>query len=163
LEEIKEKEAREVVYLDESGIDDNETNPYAWGKKGMRIYGVKNAKRTKRLSIIAALNENHLQAPFVFEGTCNRQVFETYLEKVLVPTLKKGQTVVMDNASFHKGGYIHKIITDAQCDLLYLPSYSPDLNPIEHHWTSVKNRVKNGFLIYENDIYEAANYAFQVS
>ena len=148
MEEIKEKNQKEIVYLDESGINDNETNPHAWGKKGMRIYGVKNAERKRRLSIIASLNENYLQAPFVFEGSCDRQVFETYLEKVLVPTLKKGQTVVMDNASFHKGGRIVEIISNAQCDLLYLPSYSPDINPIEHHWTSIKNRIKKGFSFF---------------
>jgi len=160
MEKIKTVDPSTIVYIDESGIDDNETNQYAWGPKEARIYAEKNAERKRRLSIASALNQNNLQAPFVFEGTCNRGVFETYLEKVLAPTLQKGQTIVLDNASFHKGGRISEIIAKAQCNLLYLPSYSPDLNPIEHHWSALKKRIKKGLDIYQNDIYEAAEFAF---
>ena len=88
MEKIKTIKPNTIVYIDESGIDDNETSQYAWGPKEMRIYAEKNAERKRRLSIIGALEKNTLQAPFVFEGTCDRGVFETYLEKVLAPTLK---------------------------------------------------------------------------
>lgn len=160
MEKIKKIDPSTIVYIDESGVDDNETNSYAWGPKGERIYAEKNAERTRRLSIISSLNNNTLKAPFVFEGTCDRGVFETYLERVLVPSLKKGQTVVLDNASFHKGGCIDQIIAKAQCNLIYLPSYSPDFNPIEHHWSALKKRIKKGLDVYQNDIYQAAEFAF---
>ncbi len=149
-----------MIYLDESGIDDNEEYPYAWGKKGSRIYAMKPSKKRKRLSIISALNQNSLQAAFVFEGSCNREIFESYLITVLLPTLKPGQTVIMDNVSFHKGGKIKKIIESAQCELLYLPTYSPDFNPIEHLWARVKNRIRHELPRNNRDLYKAAEYAF---
>lgn len=90
-----------IVYLDESGIDDNDTYPYGWGIKGQRVHSLKKGNRTKRLSLMSALNGKALQAPFVFEGYCNSEVFQLYIDRILVPTLKPGQTVVMDNASFH--------------------------------------------------------------
>lgn len=119
--------------MDESGIDDNEAREYAWGPKGQRIFDVKNAERSKRLSIMSALNQGQLKAPFVFEGTCDRSIFEVYLEKVLVPTLKPGQTIIIDNASFHKGGRISQIIQNAKCHLLYLPLNENDSLQI-YHW-----------------------------
>lgn len=107
-----------IVYLDESGIDDNEEYMYGHAPKGERLHAMKNTDRNKMLSIISALHNKQLIAPFVFEGYCNSEVFETYLQEVLVPELKQGQTVVMDNASFHKGKSVERIITAAKCKLL---------------------------------------------
>lgn len=148
------------MYLDESGIDDNDVYPYAWGIKGERIYGIKCADRKKRLSFISALHQGNLFAPFVFEGMCTRKLFEAYVERVLVPSLKPGQTVVMDNASFHKGGSIKQLIENAKCNLLYLTPYSPDLNPIEHFWTKIKNLFRKLLPGYNNDLQEVANIVF---
>ncbi len=75
METIKTKSINSLIYLDESGIDDNEEYPYAWGKKGPRIYALKPGKRQKRLSIISVLHQNTLKAPFVFEGSCNQRSF----------------------------------------------------------------------------------------
>ena len=80
------------------------------------------------MNIIAALCDQNLIAPFTVEGACNRTVFETWLETCLLPTLEPGQVVVMDNATFHKGGRIQELIQNAGCELLYLPPYSPDLS-----------------------------------
>lgn len=144
--------------MDESGIDDNEEYSYGWGKTGKRIYSLRMSYRTKRLSIISALNRNKLQAPFVFEGYCNSKVIELYIKKVLVPTLKPGQTVIMDNASFHKSEKVKFYIEEVGCNIIYLPPYSPDLNPIEHHWHAVKNKMRKKIKKY--GLYKAAKYAF---
>ena len=153
-ETIALKSPDSLVYLDESGIDDNEEYPYAWGKKGTRIHALKPASRKKRLSIIIALNVNSLKAPFVFEGYCNRDIFQAYLANVLLPELKPGQTIIMDNARFHKGGTIKKLIESARCQLLYLPTYSPDLNPVEHKWASIKYHIKRKLPLYNRNLYD---------
>ena len=114
------------------------------------------------MSIISALNKKELKAPFVFEGTCNRAVFETYVEKVLVHELIPGQIVIMDNAAFHKGGTIKQLIEKAECKLMYLPPYSQDLNPIEKYWAKIKLLIKQQLKL-SNDLYLASNFAFQMS
>ena len=88
--------------------------------------------------MIAALCDHNLIAPFTVEGACNRTVFETWLETCLLPTLVTGQVVVMDNATFHKGGRIEQLVQNAGCKVLYLPPYSPDLNKIEQRRVLVK-------------------------
>jgi transposase len=135
---------------------------YGWGIKGNRIYGMKNAEREKRLSFISTIHGNEHIAPLVFEGTCDRRVFETYIEKVLLPVLKSGQTLIMDNASIHKGGRIKEMIEQAECEILYLPPYSPDLNPIEHHWAPIKSKMRHYLPLMERDVYKAAEKTFQV-
>lgn len=129
-------------FLDEAGIDNDECYEYGWGPEGERVHASKPGARTQRISIIGALNNNKIHSPFVFEGYTTKEVFETYLESVLAPNLKPGDYIIMDNASFHKGGRIQQIIEQAGCKLIYLPAYSPDLNPIEHFWFSVKNAIK---------------------
>jgi len=99
-------------------------------------------RREGRINMIAALCNQNLIAPFTIEGACNRTVFETWLETCLLTTLEPGQVVVMDNATFHKGGRIQELIQNAGCELLYLPPYSPDLNKIEKCWSWLKSRIR---------------------
>jgi transposase len=122
----------------------------------------KNGHKKMRLTIISALNQNTLQVPatFYFEGYCTRELFEIYIERILLPHLKPGQTVVFDNASFHKGGRIEGLIQAAGCFLEYLPPYSPDLNPIEHFWFAVKNSIRKILFSHKNDLFHAAQTAF---
>ena len=103
----------------------------------------------------AALNLNLLFAPFLFEGYSNALVYETYVERVLVPALKPGMVLIIDNASFHKSKRVVELVEAACCRIIFLPPYSPDFNPIEHHWASVKNAIKKSA---ENvkDFYDAA-------
>ena len=81
-------------------------------------------------------------ASLVVEGSMNREVFETYLEDVLCPTLKRGQVVVMDNLSSHKGGRVRELIEGKGCELVYLPPYSPDYNPIEQSFSKLKGYLR---------------------
>jgi transposase len=76
------------------------------------------------------------------EGPTTREAFETYLERVLAPSLKPGQIVVMDNLSSHKGGRVKEIVEARTCELIYLPPYSPDLNPIEEAFSKVKGILR---------------------
>jgi transposase len=92
--------------------------------------------------MIAAYCNQQLIAPFTVEGACNRTVFETWIETCLIKSLKPGQWLVIDNATFHKGGRIEQLIEQAECHVLYLPPYSPDFNKIEQCWSWLKSRIR---------------------
>ncbi len=142
LAKISQKKPEQRVYLDESGIDNRDDYGYGWNQKGQRLCDLKLGKRRIRVSIISGLCRGKLIAPFTFEGTCNRSVFEQWLSEKLLPHLKPGQSVILDRATFHKSEKIRELITSAKCELEYLPPYSPDLNEIEHYWFPIKNRVR---------------------
>jgi len=149
-----------IVYLDEAGMDNDDVLAYGWAEKGERLYQLKPGNATQRISIIGALNDCVFIAPLLFEGYTNGAVFMTYLEKVLIPVLKKGQVVVMDNAAFHKGSAIRDLIESAGCFLKYLPTYSPDFNPIEHCWNPLKNSFRKNLVECDYDLLQAAQFAF---
>lgn len=78
----------------------------------------------------------------IFEGTCHSELFETWIEKFLIKELVPGQIVIMDNAAFHKSAKTRELIEQAKCQLLFLPPYSPDLNPIEKFWAWLKKKIQ---------------------
>lgn len=123
-------------------MDNRDDYGYGWNEQGQRFHALKSGRRQGRVNMIAALSQQQLMAPFTVEGACNRAVFETWLETCLVPILQAGQRVVMDNATFHKGGRIEQLIQAAGCEVLYLPPYSPDLNKIERCWSWLKSRIR---------------------
>ncbi len=88
--------------------------------------------------MIAALHGENINVPMAYSGTMNRDLFVSWLQNMLVPSLQKGQVVIMDNASIHKSGLVKKMIEKAGCTLMYLPPYSPDFNPIENYWAVMK-------------------------
>jgi len=116
---------------------------YGRAPRGQRLYADVPGKRSKRISVIAAYNQKLLQAPFYFEGYTDTAVFIIWLEQCLIPTLIPGQVVIIDNASFHRSPTIREKIEAVDCHLLYLPPYSPDLNPIEHQWALLKHQFRS--------------------
>lgn len=132
----------QVVYVDEAGIDNRDDYPYGYCQRGKRFYALKCGKRTGRVSWIAALKLGKLFAPMTFVGSCNRDLFEQWLGECLVPQLHPGDVIVIDNASFHHSQTIQEIVTEAGCEIWYLPPYSPDLNKIEHWWSVLKNWMR---------------------
>ncbi len=83
-----------------------------------------------------------LFSPFMFEGHCNTQVFERYIEHIVIPNLKPKQILIIDNASFHKSKKIQDLVESVGCRLLFLPPYSLDFNPIEKYWFKLKTKIK---------------------
>jgi transposase len=88
--------------------------------------------------LLASMSVEGMGPSLAVEDATNREVFETYLERVLAPTLRRDQVVVMDNLSAHKGGRVKELIEQRGCELIYLPPYSPDLNPIEEAFSKIK-------------------------
>ncbi len=108
---------------------------------------------------MAAKCGSTILAPLCFQGTCNTKLFDYWIEHFLIPELKPGQVVIMDNATFHKSRKTQELIEQAKCKILFLPPYSPDLNPIEKFWAWLKYKVK----IYANrfdTLSDAIDWAF---
>jgi transposase len=128
------------VYIDETGFSSSVVRPYGYALRGTRVYGLKQGKREKRTSLIAArIGNQALQAPMLFEKTCTARVVNAWLEQQLLPLLQENMVVVMDNAPFHKSVKTRELIENTGATLLFLPPYSPDLNPIEHDFANLKN------------------------
>jgi len=124
----------QLIYVDESGIEQFLCRSYAWSFRGSPVYGPISGKRYQRESFIAAKVDHKIFAPLCYQGTCNTALFNMWVEKMLVPELHPGQIVIMDNAAFHKSQKTKELIERKGCRLVFLPPYSPDLNPIEKFW-----------------------------
>lgn len=131
-----------IVYIDEAGVDNRLYREYARAPRGQKIYAEIPGKKRERVSIIGALIKDTFIAPFTFQGGCNAGLFNTWLELVLLPILPKGTVLVMDNAAFHKSPKTKDLIEKFGCQLLFLPTYSPDLNPIERWWHKIKSILR---------------------
>jgi transposase len=112
--------------------------PYGWAEVGCRLVAAVPHGHWKTSTFIAGLRHDGLIAPCVFNGAINGELFLAYIEQVLVPTLASGDIVIMDNLASHKVAGVRRAIEDAGAKLLYLPPYSPDLNPIEQAFAKLK-------------------------
>lgn len=128
--------------MDESGFDAPIIREYAYAKRGKKIEGERTGKRFSRTSLIAGLKQNIPLAPMEFKGYCDTDVVLTWVKHWLIPALKPGDTVIWDNATFHKSCQIAEAFQTADIQLLFLPPYSPDLNPIEHLWAWIKAGIR---------------------
>lgn len=140
--QLEKIDPKRLVYIDEAGIDNRLYREYARAPRGQKIYAEIPGKKRERVSIIGGLISSAFIAPFTFQGGCNADVFNAWLEQVLLPTLPKGTSIVMDNAAFHKSAKTKELIENFGCHLLFLPTYSPDLNPIEHWWHKIKSILR---------------------
>jgi transposase len=126
------------VFIDETWASTNMARRYGRAPRGQRLrVGIPHG-HWKTTTFIAGLRASGLVAPFVLDGPINREAFETYIARVLVPELVTGDVVVMDNLSSHKGPRVRAMIEAAGARLLYLPPYSPDFNPIENAFAKLK-------------------------
>jgi transposase len=128
----------DLVFVDECGSTIALTPLYARAPRGQRAYGSVPRNWGKNTTLIAGLALTGIQAPFILEGAIDTRVFETYVEQVLVPSLKPGQVVVLDNLSVHKSERARQVIEANGCQVLFLPAYSPDLTPIEEAFSKLK-------------------------
>jgi len=137
------------VYVDESGIDQFIHRPFARAPIGKKILGMISGKRYYRESFVAAKIKSKIIAPFCYNGTCDTTLFNIWIEKFLIPELKPGQVIIMDNASFHKSQKTKELLESVGCTILFLPPYSPDLNPIEIFWANFKKLVQKNLMRFK--------------
>jgi len=135
----------EALYADESGFEAYYSRTYGYSPKGERVYGEMYGTRFGRTSVVGAINDdNEFTAGFAFKGYMNSDLFEGWLENVFAPSLKNPEKTVLiiDNASHHSEGRIQDIAYDCGFRVIFLPKYSPDLNPIEKFWANIKNWLR---------------------
>ena len=131
-------EAERFVFVDEMGSNTSLYPLCGWSPSGERAPCSVPRNRGKNTTILASLTLEGMGPTVAIEGSNNAVVFETYVEQFLVPALRVGQVIVMDNLSVHKGERVRELVEGAGCELLYLPPYSPDLNPIEEAFAQIK-------------------------
>jgi transposase len=135
-------DARSLVFVDEMGTNTSLSPLYGWSKKGQRAYGSVPRNRGKNTTLLSSMSIEGMGPSLAVEGATDTKVFETYVKRVPAPTLREGQVVVMDNLSAHKGERVRELIEQRGCEPLYLPSYSPDFNPIEEAFSKMKDILR---------------------
>jgi transposase len=131
-----------LYYIDESGIEHGLYSTHGWSLRGEKIYANVPGSHRERTNIISASQNGKLVAPWVYEKSCTSDLVNVWLKECLLPAIPRGSVLIFDNASFHKSPLTRKLIEDAGCHLLFLPTYSPDLNPIEHIWFVLKSLLR---------------------
>lgn len=126
------------MFLDETGLNTKMTRLHGWAPRGRRVLGTVPFGHWKTTTFVAGLRLEGVTAPMVLDGPMNGVAFQAYVEQVLVPTLRRGDIVVMDNLPAHKMPAVKTAITAVGAQVYYLPPYSPDLNPIEMAFAKLK-------------------------
>ena len=129
---------RRLVFIDETWAKTNMIRTHGWCVRGKPLTAKAPYGHWRTMTFIAALRHDRIDAPFVLDGPVNGEWFTAYVRELLVPTLKPGDIVVMDNLGSHKGKAVRQAIRDAGAKLFFLPPYSPDLNPIEQVFAKLK-------------------------
>lgn len=132
-----------LVFIDETWAKTNMTRLRGRSLRGTRLVGRVPAGHWQTTTLIAALNQGGIRCSITADGPVNRDVFEAFVGQVLVPTLRPGDIVVLNNLSSHKGRRVEELIAAARATLLYLPPYSPDLNPIEMAFSKIKQLLRS--------------------
>ncbi len=130
------------MFMDECGTNTSLSPLYAWSRRGERAHAKAPRNWGSNVTVLASMTAKGMGACVAVEGATTGAVFEAYLERALVPSLVPGQVVVMDNLSSHKGRRVREMIEGRGCELLYLPPYSPDLNPIEQAFVKLKASLR---------------------
>ena len=135
-------EIDKLVFLDESGTNTGMTRLYGRGPSDERVVDYTPDVRFERTSILSSVRINGDMVPLVYDGALNGELFKAYITRCLVPTLSKGDIVIMDNLTSHKVAGVVDSITAVGATVVYLPAYSPDFNPIEMMWSKIKAYLK---------------------
>ncbi len=153
-------DARRLVFVDEMGSNITLAPLYAYAPKGERAYCSVPYNRGKNTTLIASMTlDEGMGECMVIEGSATGAVFEGYMESFLAPTLKEGQIVIMDNLKAHKGERVRELIEAKGCEELFLPPYSPDLNPIEEAFSKIKDILREAGARTREALWEAISEA----
>jgi transposase len=135
-------EPKRLVFVDEMGTNTSLSPLRAWSRRGDRARCAVPRNRGKNTTLLSSMSVEGMGPSLAITGSVDAQVLEAYLERILLPELCPGRIVVMDNLSAHKTQKVGELVEGAGCELLYLPPYSPDLNPIEEAFSKIKGILR---------------------
>jgi transposase len=137
-----EVDPKRLVFVDEMGVHTSLAPLYGYSPKGERVRLGVPRNRGENTTLLASITLGGMGETMAIEGSTNREVFEAYVEHALAPTLQAEQVVIMDNLSAHKPARVREMIESRGCELIYLPAYSPDFNPIEEAFSKIKGMLR---------------------
>jgi transposase len=152
-------EPESLLFVDECGAHTSLAPIYGYAPTDKRLHLPVPRNRGKNTTLLSSMTTSGMGPSLAVEGATTARVFETYVEKVLVPSLRAGQIVVMDNLSAHRPRRIRELIEQQGCELLYLPAYSPDYNPIEEAFSKIKNLLRKAAARTKEALIEAIGQA----
>jgi len=134
---------KNIVYIDETGFDEYYSRKYGYSKRGQRIIGKEYGRKMYRTNLVAGLANGKIVAEKLYKENTTHLLFEEWFEDELLPQIKKKAIIVLDNATFHREKVLLELAKKRKCHLLFLPPYSPDLNPIEKKWSNTKTYLRD--------------------
>lgn len=153
--EIAQIDPKDLIFIDESGVNTSMDRAYARAPEGQRAYAYRPYQKGNNVTIVGALSYQGIEASMTIEGYMDGECFIAFVNQVLVPQLKIGNVVVLDNLSSHKAQAIRTAIESKGARLLYLPPYSPEFSPIELCWSKVKTLLRS-FAARDHDLLQKA-------
>ena len=155
-------EAKDLIFIDETGCNRNQTRNYARSPQNQRAYCENSLTRGTRVSTVGALGVEGLRTAFCYEGTLNAQLFRFFVEHFLIPVLTPSNVVIFDNAKSHYDDEALSMIETLGAGVVFLPPYSPELNPIEFIWSKVKNFIKKTIISSPEELYQTIADALEI-
>lgn len=152
-------EPERLLFVDECGVHISLAPIYGYAPRDKRLHLPVPRNWGKNTTLLSSMTTGGMGPSLAVEGATTARVFETYVEKVLVPSLRAGQIVVMDNLSAHRPRRIRELIEQQGCKVLYLPAYSPDYNPIEEAFSKIKNLLRKAAVRSKEALVEAIGAA----
>lgn len=162
MEKLKAVPLQNRVYVDETGIDRCLYREYARAPRGQQIVAKISGRKFKRTNIVSGICQGKWVAPLEYAGTTDSSLFEFWFENCLLKEVTAGSTIILDNATFHKKSVLAGLAGRYHCEVLFLPPYSPDLNPIEKKWAWLKRKLRE--ILPDFDSFDHALWdAFQIN
>ena len=145
LNEIKDIPKDDIVYIDETGIQGYIYREYGRALRGKKVYDKISGKKYHRINIVAGKCGDKIISPLVYEKVMDSEFFEKWFKEMFLKEVKENKVIIMDNATFHRKSRLYDLCKNANKNLrlIFLPPYSPQLNPIEKYWSILKKNLKN--------------------
>jgi transposase len=157
----EETDAGRLVFLDETGFSTNMSRLYGRAHERARCYDTAPCGRWKTVTLLSAVRLDGTTESVVFEGAPDRKMFDVYIKRILAPSLRPGDILVMDNLSVHKSPVAEAEVALRRAEIRYLPAYSPDLNPIERMWSKLKQLLRGMKARTHEDLFLAVRTALK--